>query len=554
MSNARENVNLLTSADWDIPTLRLANWGSGAVPPQVVLKTSYVTGDGGGLFRYDASDTTTADNGGTVIVDTAGNRWKRQYAGALVDAWFSSLALACTAAGTSPLKITSAQTIGASITITCPLIFEGGSFSVSSTFTATINGGITADEERQIFSGAGLVVLGAKTVRAVCEWWGGGRGVSSGAAINKMIAATASAKVPMYFFGGANAYTIETNLSEINPAHPINCDAGATFNASGATTGITFSSGNGGIQNLPSLSFFTTYALKLKGSSLMRITCAAINICGDAIIIETINATHATALDNNIYGQIIGTCTNGIRFIADNAACVQQGNDIDVNFIVSTTRAVFFDANGIQPNWDRNSVTIAAIDPTPSVANARALVTNALDVPALTFTVHDWLGGFNTSTGKYIEGNFNALTCRLNFAESIANYAMWALTGASITIKTFPGNGNADTIVTASASAASRATFNSGAPITNNRIRLRFTLLSDLTDGSTRTFYAYHPFANDGTTEAFLFVPRSMGGAVVSQLFTGGNPNEIAITLSNSTGATIVSGTNLDCYLSVGLP
>ena len=79
MSNARENVNLLTSADWDIATLRLANWGSGAVPPQVILKTSYVAGDGGGLFRYDAGDTTTADNGGTVIVDAAGNRWKRQF-------------------------------------------------------------------------------------------------------------------------------------------------------------------------------------------------------------------------------------------------------------------------------------------------------------------------------------------------------------------------------------------------------------------------------------------------------------------------------------------
>jgi hypothetical protein len=79
MSNARENVNLLTSTDWDIANLRLANWGSGAVPPQVILKTSYVAGDGGGLFRYDAGDTTTADNGGTVIVDAAGNRWKRQF-------------------------------------------------------------------------------------------------------------------------------------------------------------------------------------------------------------------------------------------------------------------------------------------------------------------------------------------------------------------------------------------------------------------------------------------------------------------------------------------
>jgi hypothetical protein len=79
MSNARENVNLLTSTDWDVATLRLANWGSGAVPPQVVLKTNYVAGDGGGVFRYDASDTTTADDGGIVIVDAAGNRWKRQW-------------------------------------------------------------------------------------------------------------------------------------------------------------------------------------------------------------------------------------------------------------------------------------------------------------------------------------------------------------------------------------------------------------------------------------------------------------------------------------------
>jgi hypothetical protein len=78
MSNARENVNLLTSTDWDIATLRLANWGSGAVPPQVVLKQNLAAGDSGGMYRYDASDTTTADDNWLVIVDAAGNRWKRQ--------------------------------------------------------------------------------------------------------------------------------------------------------------------------------------------------------------------------------------------------------------------------------------------------------------------------------------------------------------------------------------------------------------------------------------------------------------------------------------------
>jgi hypothetical protein len=88
MSNARENVNLLASADFDIAALRLANWGAGAVPPQVMLKQNWVAGDGGGLFRYDASDTTTADNGGTVIVDAAGNRWKRQWSGDVVFTWF----------------------------------------------------------------------------------------------------------------------------------------------------------------------------------------------------------------------------------------------------------------------------------------------------------------------------------------------------------------------------------------------------------------------------------------------------------------------------------
>jgi hypothetical protein len=90
MSNARENVNLLTSTDWNIASLRLANWGAGAIPPQVILKTNYVAGDGGGLFRYDAGDTTTADNGGTVIVDAAGLRWKRQYRGALHSKWFGA--------------------------------------------------------------------------------------------------------------------------------------------------------------------------------------------------------------------------------------------------------------------------------------------------------------------------------------------------------------------------------------------------------------------------------------------------------------------------------
>ncbi|HGU0907949.1 TPA: hypothetical protein ACM6V8_000738 [Escherichia coli] len=45
--------------------------------------------DGGeGWFFLDASDNTTADDDGTVLVDAAGRRWKRSYDGAKMAAWF----------------------------------------------------------------------------------------------------------------------------------------------------------------------------------------------------------------------------------------------------------------------------------------------------------------------------------------------------------------------------------------------------------------------------------------------------------------------------------
>jgi hypothetical protein len=59
-----------------IAALRLLTTATAAT--QLFLLYNYVAGDGGGTFRYDSTDTTTADNGGTVIVDTAGRRWKRQ--------------------------------------------------------------------------------------------------------------------------------------------------------------------------------------------------------------------------------------------------------------------------------------------------------------------------------------------------------------------------------------------------------------------------------------------------------------------------------------------
>jgi len=80
----------------NITALRALN-ALGSVPAQVQLTNTHVAGDGGGAFRYDASDTTTADNAGTVIVDAAGRRWKRQYSGAINVRWFGATGLDATA-------------------------------------------------------------------------------------------------------------------------------------------------------------------------------------------------------------------------------------------------------------------------------------------------------------------------------------------------------------------------------------------------------------------------------------------------------------------------
>lgn len=46
--------------------------------------------DGGfGIFEVDATDTTSLDNGGTILVDASGRRWKRQYDGNVNVLWFA---------------------------------------------------------------------------------------------------------------------------------------------------------------------------------------------------------------------------------------------------------------------------------------------------------------------------------------------------------------------------------------------------------------------------------------------------------------------------------
>ena len=70
-----------------ISALRAASWTNR--PSSVELITNHTAGDGGGIFRFDASDVTSVDNGGTLIVDANGGRWKRQWSGPVDVSWFT---------------------------------------------------------------------------------------------------------------------------------------------------------------------------------------------------------------------------------------------------------------------------------------------------------------------------------------------------------------------------------------------------------------------------------------------------------------------------------
>jgi hypothetical protein len=70
-----------------------------------MLLSNYTAGDGGGTFRYDSTNTTSADNGGTIVIDAASRRWKRQYNENRVQAeWFGATPTATAATNTAAIN------------------------------------------------------------------------------------------------------------------------------------------------------------------------------------------------------------------------------------------------------------------------------------------------------------------------------------------------------------------------------------------------------------------------------------------------------------------
>lgn len=106
------NTTILAADSEDvtnITALRAKTWTGSSRPAYVRLNRNWTAGDGGGWFRLDTDDGSTADNSGTIIVDAAGNRWKRslfdgilypEFFGTSAD-WGAALQLAFTSISTA---------------------------------------------------------------------------------------------------------------------------------------------------------------------------------------------------------------------------------------------------------------------------------------------------------------------------------------------------------------------------------------------------------------------------------------------------------------------
>lgn len=85
-----------------IATLQAATFAAADAPPIILLRTNYAAGDGGGVFAYDSTDTTSTDEGGcTILTNTSGTklRYKRLVRDTIDLRWYSgSLATSATAA------------------------------------------------------------------------------------------------------------------------------------------------------------------------------------------------------------------------------------------------------------------------------------------------------------------------------------------------------------------------------------------------------------------------------------------------------------------------
>ena len=118
-------------------TIAALRVNSGVGPSAVWVEGYYAGSDGGeGLFYSSSTDTTSADNGGTIIVDTSGTRWYRAYnKSALNVLWF----------GADPSAIADSQPAFANaLAVSGNIFVPAGKYKLNSALAYTLPNGAAA--------------------------------------------------------------------------------------------------------------------------------------------------------------------------------------------------------------------------------------------------------------------------------------------------------------------------------------------------------------------------------------------------------------------------
>lgn len=110
--------------------------------------------DGGaGVFRVDAGDATSTDNGGTILVDASGRRWKREFSGAVNVRWFGVIG----GGADETSKLISALALGRRVVIPDDMTVTASAFTVPQ-YSALVAGG-----ERSGLALTGSITLSSNT-------------------------------------------------------------------------------------------------------------------------------------------------------------------------------------------------------------------------------------------------------------------------------------------------------------------------------------------------------------------------------------------------------
>lgn len=433
MSNARENVNLLASADFDIAALRLANWGAGAVPPQVMLKQNWVAGDGGGLFRYDASDTTTSDNGGTVIVDAAGNRWKRQWSGEVHSRWF--------ARGDGTTNDTAALNAWLALTSSYPLILNaapGGKYNITAALTPVLGNDIfiagEGEKSRIDYVGASttpgdLLVFGD----AVTDYdvltlrdfeIGSSTTLTDGYALR--IKDYTNVRLDLAINGGGKCYKglrLEgcayvwlnstqiyslDNRCEMNDCIEVNLGF-AEFLPANVTTGIhvLIGGGCGGVYGQDSASLFGSIGVQIDTSLWRGISFSGTTTSGSATV-TGIASTASLVAGMNVFGTgmpagayIVSKTSNSITL---NANATASGTGVSLTAHNGNTQIML--GNSV---WDGAVNAACLVNDSSNRPSGKILCLDsawlASSNPGSGLSVVNWTGGCVTGAGPVIRSN-----------------------------------------------------------------------------------------------------------------------------------------------------